>query len=59
MAVVHNYFELIPIPDPENPSQESTKHVQSPKELKGKNVDSLRRRRLGYVFFSDFVFFLN
>ncbi len=37
MAVVYNYFEPIPIPDPENPkftSPESAKHVQSPKELK-------------------------
>jgi len=37
MAVVYNYFESIPIPDPENPnfpSPESAKHVHSPKELK-------------------------
>jgi len=36
MAVVYNYFEPIPILDPENPKFESrsAKHVQSPKELK-------------------------
>jgi len=36
MAVVYNYFEPIPIPDPENQKlrPESAKHVPSPKELK-------------------------
>jgi len=59
MAVVYNYFEPIPIPDPENPnsSPESAEHVQSPKELKREKIDSLRRRRLGSVFLSDLVFF--
>jgi hypothetical protein len=58
MAVVYNYFEPIPIPDPENPKFESRicKTCQSPKELKREKVDILRRRRLGSVFFSDLGF---
>jgi len=41
----------------QNSSPESAKHVQSPNELKRINIDSLRRRKLGSVFFSYLVFF--
>jgi len=60
MAVVHYYFEPIPIPDLDFQTKIRVQNLQNmfktQKNLKGKNIDSLRRRTLGSVFFSDLAF---
>jgi len=55
MAVVYNHFEPISISEKKKIRVQNLQNMfKAQKNWKRKNIDSLRQRRQGSVFFSDF-----